>query len=128
MIPQYLQLFLKCVEPFVKADPDFRVSLSVIPQEKIGAQYRNFAYCKEGDTPMICISPRFFQQPEDRQEALFLHELGHAWLFQHGSADHTERETDKAAERISGKRIYYDELDVQTTKPGRYPRPSYLPQ
>jgi hypothetical protein len=57
--------------------------------------------------------------------AVLRHELGHL-ADVHRDRDGSERRADRVAEEATGERIYYDARDVQTTKPGTWPRPKHL--
>lgn len=62
----------------------------------------------------------------ERQEGILMHELAHVALLQAGNEEHSERDADDFAEVLWGKRIAYDNEDVQTTGPGTSPRPVRL--
>jgi len=78
------------------------------------------------DGDFVFVRPRMALQPQQRIDAILMHELGHAWLIQHGHAEHDERECDAFAEEAFGVVINYDDEDVQTLGPGQHPRPHYL--
>jgi hypothetical protein len=91
---------------------------------------RSFAYCETRPVRgvyRIGVAPKLESQPASRIIALLMHELAHAVLLFQGIADHSERDADKVAEAIFDMQISYDEMDVQTLKKGRRPRPSHLP-
>jgi len=85
---------------------------------------RSFAM-SSADT--IYVSPKLLGADEARIEGLLMHELAHVYMLKLGLHAHTELQTDELAYVLFDKRIYYDKDDVQTTQPGRHPRPSYLP-
>jgi len=61
-----------------------------------------------------------------------MHELGHAFWVDCHREQHSEQDADNAAEVMFGKKVYYDDMDVQTSKAikngvkNQYPRPSHL--
>lgn len=75
----------------------------------------------------IFVSPKMLKASNDRIRGLLMHEFSHVVLMRNGIIEHTELQTDWFAEVLFGARIYYDEEDVQTLKPGTHPRPSHLP-
>ena len=62
---------------------------------------------------------------ESRVRGLVRHELGHICDPAIDRAGREQR-ADDIAERATGRRVYYDRADVQTTRRGRYPRPAHL--
>lgn len=129
--------------------PTLRARLVIDPQAGVRggkACARAFAYCApdralprnpktqgrraRGAGYVIGVAPKIAQVDDFCLEALLCHELAHAVLLNAGNDTHTERDADACAEREFGVRIYYDNLDVQTTNPfakgARRPRPAYL--
>lgn len=77
---------------------------------------------------VIEVAPRMMRSSRARIAGVLMHELGHAWWIVRGVDDHTERDADTAARRMFRASIRYDRGLVQTTGPGRSPRPRELPQ
>ena len=87
--------------------------------------YRNLAFV-DIDTREVVIHERALTLLRSNVVGLIRHELGHLVdpdVDRLGS----ERRADRLAELITGQPIYYDQDDVQTTRPGRR-RPAYLPR
>jgi hypothetical protein len=102
----------------------------VVGDAKSFPQPRNFAQCglARKHVLRIEVAPKMLTQSADRIEAVLRHEIAHAVFFAYGEPDHTERETDQLAEELFGGRIFYDAIDVQTLRRGKFPRPKYLPK
>jgi hypothetical protein len=68
---------------------------------------------------------RALELPRANLVGLLRHELGHVVLMR-GRHRHGERDADRVAEAVTRRPIRYDCRDVQTTGPGRRPRPRRL--
>lgn len=87
---------------------------------------RDMAYCTEEKHPQIFVSSKMKNLLWDNIDAILMHELSHAVLI-YRKKDHTEYQTDKFAEKIFKKKIYYDNNNVQTLKKTKISkRPKYL--
>ncbi len=104
-------------------DGAFNVRL-VLDQRDRYPDARSFAMSSANT---VYVSPKLLGADAARIEGLLMHELAHVYMLKLGINSHTELQTDELAEVIFDKRIYYDKDDVQTTRPGKHPRPSYLP-
>ena len=112
---------LKRVLPLFDGKFEVRLELDTIDRYP---EPRNFAMSSDS---VIYLSPKILAADEARIEGLLMHELAHVYMMKLGFHEHTELQTDQLAELIFEKRIYYDDNDIQTTKRGKHPRPSYLP-
>jgi len=65
--------------------------------------------------------------PIEKLRGLLRHELGHL-VDPTPDAPGAEQRADDLAEAATGERIYYDAEDLETTLPGRWPRPLHLPR
>lgn len=84
----------------------------------------------------VRIAPKLMQADLDRQDAIIRHEIGHiidfavppdvlfGWLP--SITETPERRADDLASWLWGDRIFYDNDDVQTLRPGISPRPERL--
>lgn len=124
-----LRLFREAVATFRRTYPTVDVDLRLGSADDFPAP-RDHAYCETTgpNRARITVAPRFADADTMRQRGLLHHELAHAALMCAG-LPHSEAETDRVAELIFGRPIYYDEDDVQTLRAtgGRRPRPAYLP-
>lgn len=94
-------------------------------------------------TPVIAFASKYKTAPDDRIEAVLLHEFGHAMDFlvptsrlpglpacwkadPHARRQGTERRADALAEALWGVKIRYDTDTVQSLCSGCYPRPLAL--
>lgn len=77
---------------------------------------------------VIELAPRMYRTSRQRVDGVLMHEVGHAWWIVRGKLDHTERDADRAGRTVFGTGIQYDRGDVQSTGPGKSPRPRRLPQ
>ena len=125
-----MRLFREALATFRRTYPTVDVDLR-LGRAADFPEPRDYAYCeKTGDNrARITLAPRFAAADTSRQRGILMHELAHAALL---TADlpHTEAETDRVAERIFNRFLYYDHDDVQTIAkvPGaRRTRPAYLP-
>lgn len=89
-------------------------------------------HCAERDLALSMIRPaavymvkRALKLPVANVRGLIRHELGHI-ADTSRSRKGSEQRADDIAEFVTGRKISYDEYDVQTTAAGRYPRPLYL--
>jgi hypothetical protein len=73
------------------------------------------------------VLPKILREPRPVVEGLLLHEIGHI-ADPTPDAPGAERRADRLAERASGRKVRYDVRDVETTGPGRWPRPRSLPR
>ena len=97
-----------------------RAAITVTPRDR---NPRSYAWCFVSRQEVWFIE-KVLDLPDENVIALVRHELGHLadpW-------DDGEQHADDVAEHVTGERIRYDENDVQTTGPGAYPRPRYLPR
>ena len=65
----------------------------------------------------LLVRPGFFSEPPHRVEGVLVHEFGHMNLVAQGKHVHTEVEADVEGQRITRKRIGYDDINVQSTDP-----------
>jgi hypothetical protein len=77
--------------------------------------------------PKVWFVHRALYLPEENLVALIRHELGHI-CDPTPRREGSEQRADDIAEMVTGQKIRYDDRDLQTVGPGRYPRPRYLPQ
>ena len=89
---------------------------------------RNFAMCGliAPSEAEIIVAPKLEDEPDDVIHALLRHELAHGILLYHGHEDHSERDADELAGVVWGDQLNYDDRNVQTLAPGRWPRPGHL--
>lgn len=87
---------------------------------------RNLAY-SDLDATTIVLLHRALRLPDENILGIIRHELGHLADLEIDSPGREQR-ADDIAEYVTGERIYYDEDDIQTIAPGRYPRPLWLPR
>jgi hypothetical protein len=127
--PTVRRIFAELCRRAKAARPSFRCSLYVAPAKHFPAP-RDFAYCErtKSGAIRIGIAPKLQTQPEDRIAAVLAHEIGHAMFFACGEPRHAEREADKLAEAVVGRRIRYDRELVQSFRSGVSPRPRRLPK
>lgn len=64
----------------------------------------------------LLVRPGFFSEPPHRVEGVLVHEFGHMNLVARGKHVHTEVQADTEGQRITGKRIGYDNSHVQSTQ------------
>lgn len=87
---------------------------------------RNFAMT---DGKTIFFSRKVLRESKAVADALLRHEISHAILLAANCVDHTERDCDEMAEAVFGKRLYYDDRDVETLTVTNKPvRPRHLPK
>lgn len=123
-IDEINSIFFKLVDKICQLfDGEFNIRLELDHRDRYPEE-RNFAMSSR---EVVYLSPKILKSDKSRIEALLMHELAHVYLMKMGLYNHTELQTDQLAEILFDKRIYYDEHDIQTTRPGKYPRPSYLP-
>jgi len=125
-----MRLFREALATFHRTYPTVDVDLR-LGRAGDFPEPRDYAYCeKTGDNrARITLAPRFAAADEGRQRGILMHELAHAALLTAG-LPHTEAETDRVAEHIFARHIYYDRDDVQTIRKvdgARRSRPAYLP-
>jgi len=87
-------------------------------------QYRDLGMTDGVD---IILSRKMINLPLDNQVAVIAHEIAHLIMMQSGIL-HTENEADSLASWLIGKKIWYDEYDIQTTRNTGKIRPHYLGQ
>ncbi len=108
-------------------DPTFSVGLARGPDAHF-PEPRNMAYTMyDSDTDALCIvvSNKLVNGADSRIEGVMMHEFGHAVLLWQ-NIHHTERDADAVAEKMFGKKIFYDKQTVQSTRGGKRPRPLHL--
>ncbi len=90
--------------------------------------YRDFAYALPfADEPEIVVNTRLLSLPVENILGVLRHEFGH--ICDPNAANRgREQMADNIAEIVTGTRISYNERDVQTIGPGKYPRPRHLHQ
>jgi hypothetical protein len=124
-MPRVLAVFLELRPAAARASPGLDPVLFVAaPTGREPA--RRFAWCAATPRPTITVLSRLEGQRPDRVFGVLAHEFGHALLFHDGHPDHGEQEADDAAFIAMGIQVRYDDDDVQTTGPGRWPRPPGL--
>ena len=104
------------------------------------SQPRGFAFVEsDGTQASLTVAGKMFKLDKHNFDAIVRHEIGHVVDFLvpdaklrrlfgpglHG-AQAPERRADDIAEAIWGDRIQYDRNDVQTLRPGTWPRPLRL--
>lgn len=90
--------------------------------------FRDMAYAlPDEDPPAVVVLRRLADLPDANVVGLMLHEFGHLcdvepYVLNTGR----EQAADDIVEAITGRRVFYDDGDVQTISPGKYPRPAHL--
>ena len=89
---------------------------------------RDFAYSLPYARPQVIVfHARSHRMPQSNLVALMRHELGHLCdPVPYVPNTGREQAADDIAEAITGERIYYDGMALQTLEPGEYPRPLWL--
>lgn len=106
-----------------------------------GVTFHSHSNPKWGDCH-IRLSAKLFHAPEDRQDGIIQHELGHVidlsfpaavldrWALGRGvrlpPPEHGEIRADSIAHAVWQKPLLYDKDTVQSTKQGTWPRPAHL--
>lgn len=89
---------------------------------------RDFAYSLPWNQPqLIVFQSRAVCMADTNLIALMRHEFGHLCdpvPYRENSG--REQIADDIAEAVTGQRIYYDDIDLQTLDSGTYPRPAHL--
>ena len=83
---------------------------------------RDLGYTTIETNPQIIISPKLRFQNLSVIKAILMHEIAHFVLIKQ-KKKHSERETDKLAEKLFKVKIYYNEDGIQNLKNGERPRP-----
>ena len=108
--------------------PGFKVGLREGHTDEFPKR-RNMAYCMKeygnGRITIVC-APKLNRERMDTIEGVLCHEFGHAILFHYEQMEHGERDADKAAEVLFGRKIRYDDELIQSTTRGVHPRPAHL--
>lgn len=96
---------------------------------------RHFAEASiDHDGPIVRVAPELAQEPVSTIRGVLYHELGHIVVLlgfypARPGYDAAERQADRVAEELFGKKIYYNKKSVQCAGPGargRRPRPRGL--
>lgn len=125
---QLRQVFRALLRRAQRESPRLKVQLQVGKRSEFPAP-RDHAYCSsERGRITIVVAPRLVTADLNRQVGVLAHELGHAILFHEGLEQHRERQADEVARIVVGRRVRYDDADVQTLGPGKGVRPCYLPR
>lgn len=113
---------------FVAAFPRMKKTKFVLLNQRCTGpghcRFRDLAFA-EPDVPRVTMLRRALDLPDENVRGLVLHELGHVADVHHGRHGGEQR-ADDIAEYVTGHRISYDGHNIQTTAPGRYPRPRNL--
>lgn len=105
-----------------KINFDFGKTKIKIGDLKEFKKYRDLGYTTIETNPQIIISPKLRFQNLSVIKAILMHEMAHFILIKQ-KRKHSERETDKLAEKLFKVKIYYNEYGIQNLKNGERPRP-----
>ena len=89
--------------------------------------WRDVAYAEISQRPRVVVLRRVIALPRANVLALLAHELGHI-ADRDSDRPGAEQRADDIAECVTGRKIRYDALNLQTFGRGRYPRPLELHQ
>lgn len=84
--------------------------------------YRDLGYTTIENNPQIVISPKLRFQNLSVIKAILIHEMAHFILIKQ-KKKHSEKETDKLAEKLFNVKIYYNKDGIQNLTNGERPRP-----
>ncbi len=104
-----------------------KTKLIILDQPCVDSEHcaeRDLAYAIQSP-PSVTMLRRSLSLPKHNVVGLIRHELGHVADRDLGLRG-SEQRADDIAEYVTGKRIFYDQQDIQTTANGKYPRPRYL--
>lgn len=122
-------LFARERARFARVFPDVRRACLVIDDARCGpglCRARDIAYMTHGRRgATVVLLARALALPRQNIVAVLRHELGHAADPRPGARGGEQR-ADDIAEYVTGQRIYYDTIRLQTTGVGTYPRPLSL--
>lgn len=121
------RVFERELPRFVAAYPHLARTRCILTVTPRGRNPRSYAWSYPSRLEIWFVE-KVLELPEANIVALVRHELGHLAEPGTGSKLTSEQHADDVAEKVTGERIHYDENDVQTTGPGVYPRPKYLPR
>jgi len=106
-----------------------RTRLSIVNRQCTArghCRFRDLAFADVAQkTPRVTLLSRALRLPDMNIHGLILHELGHVADVDIDMPGREQR-ADDIAEWVTGIRINYDTRNIETTGPGRYPRPRSL--